>query len=58
MSIHSMFYDDRFSNDGGSYEPCHEKTCLCHPCSWISTFVVRYLGSIIPILAKSKISRH
>ena len=27
------------------------------PCSLISTFVVRYLDSIIPILAKSKISR-
>ena len=30
---------------------------LAHPCSLISTFVVRYLDSIICILAKSKISR-
>ena len=48
-------------------EPRHGKTCfmsytnnkgadwLIHPCSLISTFVVRCLDSIIPILAKSKI---
>ena len=46
------------------FEPCHEKTCF-----WpmrttktqislrISTFVVRFLDSIMPILAKSQISR-
>ena len=50
------------------HEPGHEKTCLCnmrskkgavqpaHLRSLISTFVVHYLVSIIPILAKSKIS--
>ena len=46
------------------YEPHLEKTCLCHTLnnramhtrSLISTFVVRCLDSIIPILAKSKIS--
>ena len=45
------------------YEPCHEKTYLCQmrttkaqPSSLISTFVVRCLDIIIPILAKSKIS--
>ena len=46
-------------------EPCHEKTCSCH--MWttkmqisldlISAFVVHCLDSIIPTLAKSKISR-
>ena len=51
------------------YELSHEKTCLmpyainkdadqpAHPRSLISAFVVRCLGSKIPILAKSKISR-
>ena len=51
------------------YEPHHEKTCLCnmrtkkgadqpaHSRSLISAFIVRYLDSIISILAKSKISR-
>ena len=48
------------------FEPRHEKTCFSqmrtikvpvHPCSLISTFVVRYSNRIIPILAKSKISR-
>ena len=50
-------------------EPRHEKTCFmpytnnkgaaqpAHPRSLISTFVVRCLDSIIPILAKSKIPR-
>ena len=41
-------------------EARHKKTCLCHAnnkSSLISAFVVRYLDSIIPILAKSKISR-
>ena len=44
------------------FEPHHEKNCFshvnnkgadqpAHPCSLISTFVVRYLDSIIPILA-------
>ena len=49
--------------------PHHEKTCFAmyannkgadqpaHPHSLISTFVVRYLDSIIPTLAKSKLSR-
>ena len=47
-----------------AFEPCHEKTCLCHMRTTkaqislcirlISAFVVR---SLIPILAKSKISR-
>ena len=45
------------------YEPRHEKTCLCHlrttkaQNSLISTFVVRFLESIIPLFFKSKISR-
>ena len=50
-------------------EPRHDKNLFypyvnnkgadqaAHPRSLISTFVVRYLDSIIPILAKSKISR-
>ena len=49
------------------YEPCHEKTCLCHvrttkadqpadPHSLISAFVVRCLDSI-PLFAKADISR-
>ena len=50
-------------------EPCHEKTCLmpytdnkgtdqhAHPRSLISTFGFRCWDSIIPILAKSEISR-
>ena len=50
-------------------EPHHEKTCLlsyankkyvdqaAHPHSLISTFVVRYLHSIIPLPEASKISR-
>ena len=38
-------------------EPRHEKTCFSHSRSLISTFVVRYLDSIMPILAKSKITR-
>ena len=54
---------------GTLYEPHHEKTCLCHmrttrgadypahPHSLISTFIVRCLDSIIPILDESKISR-
>ena len=51
-------------------EPHHEKTCfmlyannkdadqLAHSHSLISVFVVRCLDNIIPILGKSKISRH
>ena len=50
------------------YETCHEKTCLCHmqPTkmqislhihSLISTFVIRCLDSIIPIVATSEIPR-
>ena len=51
-----------------TYEPHHEKTCLCHmrttigtdqpvhPHSLISTLIVHCLGSIIPILAKSKLN--
>ena len=53
-----------------SYEPRHEKTCFCHmqttkaqirlriashPRSLISTFVLRCLHSIIPLLATSKV---
>ena len=50
-------------------EPCHEKICIMpyannkgadQPAqmrSLISAFVVRRLDSIIPVLAKSKISR-
>ena len=50
-----------------SHEPSHEKTCFlpytnnkgtdqpAHPHSLISTFVVRYLDSIIPIIPISKI---
>ena len=50
-------------------QPGHEKTCLipyannkgadqpAHPRSLISAFVVRCLDSVVPILAKSKISR-
>ena len=50
-------------------KPRHEKTCLmpyannkgadqpAHPRSMISTFAVRCLDSIIPILTKSRISR-
>ena len=49
-------------------EPCHEKTSFCHmqkhkgadqpvhPRSLISAIVVRNLNSIIPIIAKSKLS--
>ena len=52
-----------------TFEPHHEKTCLtpyannkgadqpAHPCSLISTSAVRCPDSIIPILAKAKISR-
>ena len=52
-----------------TYEPGHEKMCLipyvnnkgadqpAHPRSLIRTFVVHCLGSIVSILAKSKISR-
>ena len=46
--------------DSELYEPRHEKTCLCHMRTTkvqIITFVVRYLDSIIPLLAKSNISR-
>ena len=41
-----------------TYEPRHEKICISHmhPRSLIITFVVRYLDSIIHILAKSRIS--
>ena len=46
------------------FVPHHQKTCFSHmrttkvhSHSLISTFVVRYLASIISILAKSKISR-
>ena len=45
------------------YEPHHEKTCLCHmrttkvQISLISTFVVCYLDSIVPLLAIVEISR-
>ena len=47
------------------FEPRHEKTYAnnkgadqpAHPCSLISTFVLHCLDSIIPTLAKSKISR-
>ena len=50
-----------------AFESCHEKTCFiqytnkgadqpAHPRSLISGFVVRCLGSIIPVLSKSKIS--
>ena len=42
------------------YEPHHEKTCLCHMRTTkaeISPFVVRWLDSLIPLLAISKISR-
>ena len=40
-------------------EPRHEKTCFCHvhPRSLTSTFVVRCLDSIIPLVAIAKISR-
>ena len=50
-------------------KPRHEKTCLMayannkgidqpvHPCSLISAFVVRYLDSIISVVAISEISR-
>ena len=43
-------------------EPCYDKTCFCpmpttkEQISLISTFVVRCRYSIIPLLAKSKIS--
>ena len=37
-------------NNKGADQPAHA-------CSLISTFVVRYLDGVIPILAKSKISR-
>ena len=44
-----------------TFEPRHEKTCLwhgnMHPHSLISTFFVRCLDSIIPLLAIAKISR-
>ena len=58
-----------FTFRGPTYEPRHEKTWFnhnannkgadqpAHPRSLISTFVVHYLDSIIPILAKSKFSR-
>ena len=51
------------------YEPRHEKTCLmpyannkgadqpAHSHSLISTFVVHFLDSIVPVLAKPEISR-
>ena len=41
------------------YAICNNKGSdqLAHPCSLSSTFVVRYLDSIIPILAKSRVSR-
>ena len=51
------------------YEPHHEKTCYmpyannkgadqpAHPRSLISTFVVGYLDSIIPVVAMYEISR-
>ena len=39
-----------YANNKGADQPAH-------PRSLISTFVVRYLDSIIPILAKSKVSR-
>ena len=43
------------------YEPHHEKTCFwhnqpAHPGSLISTFVVRCLDSVIPLVSISKIS--
>ena len=51
------------------YEPQHEKTCFmryannqgtdqpAHPCSLMSTFVVRCLDSITPLHAVAEISR-
>ena len=38
-----------YANNKGADQPAH-------PRSLISTFIVRYLDSIVPILAKSKIS--
>ena len=54
----------------GPFEPCHEKTCLCHMrttkaqislcictvCVLISAFIVRCLDSIISTLLKSRFS--
>ena len=57
-----------FSNAPHINEPRREKTCLmpyannkradkpAHPRSLISAYVVRWLDSIIPVLAKSKIA--
>ena len=39
------------------YKLFDENVWLWHPCSLISAFVVHYLDSIVPILAKSKIAR-
>ena len=50
------------------YEPCHEKTCLCHMqptkaqislyirAVWSATVFIRFLDSIIPVVSTSKIS--
>ena len=45
------------------FEPNHDKTCSCnkgtyqpaHSCGLISTFVIRFLDSVIPIVAISEI---
>ena len=45
-----------------TFEPCHEKTCLCHmrttkaQISLISAFIVRCLYSIIHLISISEIS--
>ena len=48
MSQENLFMP--YANNNGADQPAHLR-------SLISTFVVRCLGSIIPILAKSKILR-
>ena len=54
------------ANNKGADQPAHPRSLIAplllgtdqpaHPCSLISTFVVCCLDSIIPLLAKSKIS--
>ena len=71
-NIHILaFFVRSVYNQSLSYiiEPGHEKTCLmpyannkgtdqtAHPRSLISAFVVRCPDSVVPTLAKSKISR-
>ena len=53
----SIFLSFLLPDSPSIYEPRHEKTCLYHPRSLISTFVVHCLDCIIPLVSILAISR-